>query len=73
MEEDERITIIVERDKYLYSFIIMIDDIDLSFDGKLTFVATNEHGHDEAIALINVKGIVCLVSQKIVFVNFRTT
>uniref|UniRef100_A0A914Y9T4 Immunoglobulin I-set domain-containing protein n=1 Tax=Panagrolaimus superbus TaxID=310955 RepID=A0A914Y9T4_9BILA len=57
MEEDDRINIIVEKDKYLYTMILMIDSIDQTFEGEITFVATNEHGHDEAKVILNIEEV----------------
>uniref|UniRef100_A0A914PAY8 Immunoglobulin I-set domain-containing protein n=1 Tax=Panagrolaimus davidi TaxID=227884 RepID=A0A914PAY8_9BILA len=61
MEEDDRINIIVEKDKYLYTMILMIDSVDQTFEGEITFVATNEHGHDEAKVILNIEGSITWV------------
>jgi hypothetical protein len=56
MAQTEHMQISVTNDRYLYSFIIVIDQVQLSDAGLLTFIATNEHGHAEATIDLSVKG-----------------
>lgn len=48
MEVDDRMQISVTNDKYLYSFVILIDNISISDAGKITFIASNEKGQATA-------------------------
>lgn len=73
MEEDDRVNIIVEQDKYLYTMILMINGIDQTFEGELTFIATNEHGHDESKVLLNIEGTQTFDLNRIQFLNFFRT
>lgn len=55
MHEGENVHVIIERDQLLYSILLLVDTTDESWDGqKLTFVATNEHGFDEAVVLVKI-------------------
>lgn len=55
--KSENLRIFVDKENYLFSIIVIIWAIDLSFQNKtLTFVSTNIHGTDKAIALVNVIG-----------------
>lgn len=51
---DGNVHIFVERREYLYTIVVMIDEVDTSLNGVVTFVATNEHGFDEASVNITV-------------------
>jgi len=47
--------IFVERQEYLYSIVVLVDKVNATFNGVVTFVATNEHGFDETSVNITVQ------------------
>uniref|UniRef100_A0A915ERH3 Ig-like domain-containing protein n=1 Tax=Ditylenchus dipsaci TaxID=166011 RepID=A0A915ERH3_9BILA len=53
MQDDDNIHIFVDKENFLYSIFLIVDKVDESWDGqKLTFIATNEHGLDEASVFV---------------------
>lgn len=55
MHEDENVMVLVERDNLLFSIVLIIEKVDESWakKQKLTFVATNQYGFDEAVVVLN--------------------
>ena len=72
MHEDENVHVLIERDKLLYSILLLVDATDESWDGqKLTFIATNEHGFDEAVVTVKIIAPVIINDDKGELIRFN--
>lgn len=61
MEKDENIHFFVKKTNNLYNITLIINKINEHFkDSTLTFIASNEHGFDKAVVLINFLNGFCL-------------